>query len=285
VRNRRSLRRLWILCAGLPVAACGHEGETEAEAASWRLTPTTFEVGGLTDDERYSLSEVMGATRLSDGRVVIADHFAQGLRAYSPSGEYLASVGGKGEGPGEYEYVQGIGPCAKDSVVVFDLYGDQKIYDEDLQLLEERSPVIPGLGGIAYDFACEPSGYVVATGWGDIPGQYQLGYYVATAPVVLVRQGRLVYDFGERLSIERIGSVGPGGEPAGSSPHPFGRKTTVTIGGGRVYLGDAAEYVATHIRRIYTEVGPRWHHQVLLEMARVALSMTEPTSPAWMSSA
>ena len=234
------IARLWTLCAGFAVAGCGHEGQTEA--TRWSLAPTAFEIGGLTDDERYSLSEVMGATRLSDGRVVIVDHFAQGLRVFSPSGEYLASVGGKGEGPGEYEYVRGMGPCAGDSVVVFDLYWDEKIYDENLQLLEERSPVIPGLEGSAYDFACEPSGYVVATGWGDFEDQFRAGYHVATAPVVLVRQGKLVYDFGERLSSERVGSVRPSGEPAGSSPHPFGRKTTVAIGGGRVYLGDAAEY-------------------------------------------
>jgi len=49
-------------------------------------------------------------------------------------------------------------------------------------------------------------------------------------------------DAARHLSSERVGSVGPGGEPTGSGPHPFGRQTSVAIGGGRVYLGDAAEY-------------------------------------------
>jgi len=228
---------------GLAVVVCGLSSTAAlAQAPEWSLVPTRFEVGGFVEDERYSLSEVVGATRLADGRIVIADRFVQGLRLFAADGSYLKTVGREGEGPGEYVHIRGLGPCAEDRVVAFDLHWGWKVYDVELNLEEEYPPEIPGLGGTAYDYACDPSGTFVATGLGDTRAQFKSGYYVATAPVVLGRSDDLIRDFGERLSSERIGTVRSDGTPAGSGPHPFGRGTRVAIGGGRVYIGDGGDY-------------------------------------------
>lgn len=195
-------------------------------------------IGGAVEDPDYQLSGVEGATLLPDGRLIIADHYAEGLRAYAPDGTHLMTVGGEGEGPGEYEYIRGLGRCDAARIVAFDLHWSQNIYAQGLTWIEERSAELPGLGslGTPYQLACEPGGHLIATGWGDLGSQFKEGYYVASAPVVLVRGGALIHHFGERLSSERVGTFGNTG------PHPFGRQTNVGISAERVFIGDASDY-------------------------------------------
>lgn len=224
-------RRFWpILLAAVP-------GGLTGQVVEWAVEPPSFSIGGASEDPRYQLSGVVGATLLPDARLIIADHYVQGLRAYGPDGTHLRTVGGEGEGPGEYEYIRGMGRCEAGRIVAFDLHWGRNVYDRDLAWIEERGAELPGLGGpgSAYRLACEPGGHIVATGWGEI-GQLAQGYYVATAPVVLVRGGQLIHDFGKRLSSERVG------RGANTGPHPFGRQTNVAISGDRVFIGDASEY-------------------------------------------
>jgi hypothetical protein len=172
----------------------------------------------------------------------LADRFSHGLRVYSAEGVFLKDIGGEGEGPGEYEHIRGMDRCNASPVVAFDLHWDMKIYDGQLQLVEERPPILPGIGGTPYDFDCGPSGHWVATGWGDVMAQIQSGYYVATAPIVLGIGDSVLVNFGEQLSSERFGTARDDGTPTGSGPHPFGRKTHVAIGPDKVFLGDASDY-------------------------------------------
>lgn len=232
-------RAAWLL---LPILlAC--EPEPVVVSTEWRLGEPTFEVGGLGDDERYVLGEVVDAIRLEDGRVVVADRLAHGLKMYSPEGDFLTQVGGEGEGPGEFEYLLEMGRCADGRIVAYEIGWGQNVYDEDLEFVGTRPAETEALGRSAYELACNESGYVLATGWGDPGSQFKAGYYVATAPVVLLRDGEMVHDFGERLSSERVGVLRDDGNPAGSSPHPFGRSMSVALGPERAYLGDASGFV------------------------------------------
>lgn len=225
----------------MAVLAC--EPEPTTMSTEWSLDEPTFEVGGLGDDERYILGEVVDAIRLDDGRVVVADRLAHGLKMYSPEGDFLTQVGGEGEGPGEFEYLAEMGRCAEERIVAFQIDWGQNIYDLDLEFVGTRPAEIEALGGSAYNLACNEAGYVLATGWRGSQPQFEEGYYVATAPVVLLRDGELVHDFGERLSSERVGVLKDDGSPAGSSPHPFGRSMSVALGPERAYLGDASGYL------------------------------------------
>ena len=58
---------------------------------------------GLVDgDAPYVFSRIVGATRLEDGRVAIADQRAAEVRFFDGEGRFLSAVGGRGSGPGEY---------------------------------------------------------------------------------------------------------------------------------------------------------------------------------------
>ncbi|WP_419161769.1 hypothetical protein [Candidatus Palauibacter sp.] len=62
----------------------------------------TFAVGEISGDERYEFFQVRGAGRLSDGSVAVAERATADVRIFSPSGQHVRSMGGEGEGPGEF---------------------------------------------------------------------------------------------------------------------------------------------------------------------------------------
>lgn len=61
-----------------------------------------FEVGDMAGDPRYEFDLVRGIARLSDGSIAIADRGTASVRIFSPTGEFVRSMGREGEGPGEF---------------------------------------------------------------------------------------------------------------------------------------------------------------------------------------
>lgn len=78
------------------------------------------EIGVLEGSQEYILSDVSGAVRLGDGRIVIADRGSLDLRFYSPTGEFLFRSGREGEGPGEFRSLEFLGVLPGDSLLTFD---------------------------------------------------------------------------------------------------------------------------------------------------------------------
>lgn len=79
-------------------------GRVENNAPHWRdgegwavsATPLVA-IGGNESDSTSALPGVAGVVRLQDGRIVVADRGAIGIRVYDPSGRHLLTSGGKGE--------------------------------------------------------------------------------------------------------------------------------------------------------------------------------------------
>ena len=69
----------------------------------WRIGEApTVSIGAVEGDPEYELYQVRDATRLPDGRIVVANAGSGELRVFGESGAHLASWGGRGEGPGEF---------------------------------------------------------------------------------------------------------------------------------------------------------------------------------------
>lgn len=64
-------------------------------------TPTVS-IGVEEGEEPYMLSQLGGAVRTRDGRIVIANRATDELRWFDAAGKYLRASGRKGEGPGEF---------------------------------------------------------------------------------------------------------------------------------------------------------------------------------------
>lgn len=91
------------------------------DVTAWRLGGAPLiDIGGETGDPDSELYRVVGALRLEDGRIVIANSGSHQLRFYDPSGGYLGSAGGRGDGPGEFQGMRWVARYGADSLVVYD---------------------------------------------------------------------------------------------------------------------------------------------------------------------
>lgn len=76
------------------------------------------------DSAEYALDGVVGAARLSDGRIVVANFQALDLRYYDALGRHVRTVGRKGNGPGEFRLLPGIGRIG-DTILVWDAFANR----------------------------------------------------------------------------------------------------------------------------------------------------------------
>jgi len=96
-------------------------GDPPADGGGWSLAAEpSLRIGTMDGDEAYLLFRVWGATRLSDGRVAVANNRAPDIRVFSPTGEHLRTFGRRGEGPGEFDSPVLMGTLPGDTLVVVD---------------------------------------------------------------------------------------------------------------------------------------------------------------------
>jgi hypothetical protein len=216
-------------------------------STAWTVDTAPVASIGVDDgDEAYLLNRVVGATRLPDGRLVVANGGSGQLRFFDSTGVFIRAVGRPGPGPGEFEYMRALERCGADSLFAFDLNWQTRIFTAQGVLGREVVIRAPGTSQGPYALACSPSGVFAISDWGERTRRPTIGFYRSMARVwVLDGEGREVADLGEHLASERIGTE------RGSGPHPFGRFTSIAVGDGAIYLGSGEEF---EVRR-YSRAG------------------------------
>jgi len=68
----------------------------------------------------FQLHGVEDATRLADGRIVVANGGSMELLVFDATGQYRTAWGGEGEGPGEFRDMNRVRPWATDSLIADD---------------------------------------------------------------------------------------------------------------------------------------------------------------------
>lgn len=116
-----SFLTLALLVSVLHTASCGDDtgAASQGTIESWSLSAEpTIIIGGADDREGYLLHQVVGATRLADGRIVVANRSTLELRYYDSEGSHIFDAGGHGEGPGEFLSLGAFARLPGDSIVV-----------------------------------------------------------------------------------------------------------------------------------------------------------------------
>jgi len=89
----------------------------------WRVgTAPAITIGTAVGDPVYELFGVTDATRLPDGKIVVANTGSSELRAFDASGVHQGSWGGQGRGPGEFSTAgpSAVEPWPGDSIATSD---------------------------------------------------------------------------------------------------------------------------------------------------------------------
>ncbi len=87
---------------------------------AWTIGPEpAVSIGAVEGEEPYMLDGVIDATKLSDGRIVVANAGTSELRVFDATGTHLATWGGTGEGPGEFGGLYRVEQWPGDSLVAW----------------------------------------------------------------------------------------------------------------------------------------------------------------------
>ncbi|MGH7710283.1 MAG: hypothetical protein ACREOG_03315 [Gemmatimonadaceae bacterium] len=138
---------------------------------TWVLdrTPVT-EANEATLPESAVLHNVKGVSRLSDGRIVVANGGSSELLFLSPKGDLLQRVGRRGGGPGEFSRVLWSVFSTHDTVVASDNDGRAQVFGPDGHLLRSLNrPRILGATGPATRAGALTTGAVVLYAQEDTP--------------------------------------------------------------------------------------------------------------------
>ena len=96
-------------------------GPAWSEATRWRLSDeSVLTIGAPEAETEYQLFGVRGLVRLLDGRIVLPNTGSQEIRWYDAQGVHVRSVGGEGEGPGEFTGLGWLGVLPGDSIIAYD---------------------------------------------------------------------------------------------------------------------------------------------------------------------
>lgn len=216
-----------------------------AQAAITVDTTPALDIPGTAPSGRILFEVAVGATRLSDGSIVVADRGASALRMFDQNGQAVRTVGRRGSGPGEFQRVDWLGQCGPDSLFVWDRVG-QRLSVIDAQgrfVYQGRFPGDSGMRGIPMSPSCSRNGVLAVLTLAPIQ---------AAAEAPFLERGRSnVVRANSRGAGLRVLAAVTGSERVAIDdailPRPFRRTTTVAVGRDRVYVGtgDSAA-VAVH---------------------------------------
>ena len=133
----RRIASVALYVVALSAAACGRNetpGVTVTDSAGVRITlsadtPRTFAVVDTVPDLSLGGVDVTGPTLFGNisgvhvdrrGNLWVADGQSAELRLFHPDGSFWKSLGGRGEGPGEFIRIRLLGSFRGDSVAVWD---------------------------------------------------------------------------------------------------------------------------------------------------------------------
>lgn len=213
----------------------------------------TLTLDATTADGATRFTIASWAALLRDGRVVVVDGLEAQLQVFSRTGLPMASLGRRGNGPGEYQGPIWAGACAADSLYVWDQRnGLISIHAPDVQTVRQfRVPSAIG----SRQVACAGDGHVVLmsmpenggpgpadeTGRTPEGGQFEVRRMRASL-LVVDRTGATV----GRIPNVRWGEIIAGrltpNSGMGAAPRPLAARTSfVPVGDGIVVAeGDSA---------------------------------------------
>ena len=223
---------------------------------AWRLeTRPVVDIGAEEGDPDYELYQVVGALRLNNGCIVIANAGTSQLRFYDAAGRYVRAAGGKGGGPGEFLWIRWLGRTVGDTLLVYDGQNALRIsvFDSSgelvrtlrLQPVEGRKPAHP-IGAFADGSLLIGTSYPTTRQPKPTPVRFPVRFfrYISSGRVA----DTVLTLHSEELFLQSVPAQ-VGGLAYWNLA--FGRRMSVRLARERVYTGDGTTYEV----RVYSSKG------------------------------
>ncbi len=218
--------------AGVTIAVSARPAWSIDPAKAWRIAPApVLDLTTSGTGPEHEFFRVTDATRLDDGRIVVANSGTSELRMFSAEGLPVATVGREGDGPGEYKQIMSVDRIGDDSLIVHSWPTRVSVLDPDLGFVRSFALRSYALGVHPLE-----QGFLLATLIFPSLLEYEGVERVIRAPAPLVRMtmaGQVVDTVatasgGEELMTEHS-----------SARVLFGKEISVAVGAGSIVTGDA----------------------------------------------
>lgn len=259
----------WMILFPWAVTGCGGPGPqpeateakdslgiriVESRRGIW-VTPWRVEdrplltIGSIEGDPDQELDQVTGAVGLADERILVANGGRLELLLYDRSGRLLRRIGGPGEGPGEFQSLEGLARYGPDSVMAVDVRA-HRVSFYDASGTFGRSVQLAANSDIPSPF---PVGFFADGSFLATQGSYRLG---GAPPVRVERTLQPLFRFdpdgrtathlgsfpGPEWVIAPVGPVGASGRRLERRRRPFGLETVYAAADDEFYVGDNETY-------------------------------------------
>ena len=244
----------------------------ESSAPAWSATDAvavpaepTLAIGEEEAGAEYQFGRVAAATRLADGGVAVFDGMANELRVFDAEGRFVRRTGGRGGGPGEYQFVSWMRRLPGDSLVLHDVMAQRiTVLAPDGAVARSVNLAAAGASDLpAPEAAGRREGRVTFSGLGRyrVLAPFADGSLLATVSgTPSAEEGRVTRDSVVYVRLGPDGAVRDtlgtfvGDEMQTSSagdgerrsmmfgPPPFGRSTQVAADGDGFWLGTSDRY-------------------------------------------
>ena len=194
----------------------------------------TLDIGGG-EDAAGALAGVMGAVRLGDGRVAIADQSTRSIKLFDAKGRFVRAIGRQGAGPGEFTSLVRLDLLPGDSLAAYDgLRATLTVFDTTGRVARtERLPAGPGgfsLNGLLGD------GTMVLSRAYNV--MFSRTSRLERDPITYVAVRPQSRDVDTIADIAGTDMFLFAGEDFSSRRElPFGRTSVIAVGRDRLYIG------------------------------------------------
>lgn len=117
--------------AGITIVENDHTRPGWGDEAWQMSAEPVLSIGALDSEGPDQLYRVMASRRFDDGRIAVVNSGTAEVRFFDEAGRHLSTIGGGGEGPGEFRSPWAVYPHAGDSVMVLDLYRAVSVFDSE----------------------------------------------------------------------------------------------------------------------------------------------------------
>jgi hypothetical protein len=110
----------------------------DADVPAYRtVAEHDLQIGEMDGTPEHTFSRIDDLALSSDGEILVSDGLSQELRLFDAGGRYLRTIGGAGDGPGEFASAPSIAGLAGDTAYVFDLRSERLTsFDLEGEMLE-----------------------------------------------------------------------------------------------------------------------------------------------------